>query len=225
MEQQQFMQLVEERRAELGLSMAALSQQAFGNGKLTAVQDLKRGASPSLDRISKLCKALGLEFYIGPPREDSSPSKQVSQEEFATVALFDAHLSAGDGHSNHNDLILGFLAFRRDWLRRLGVSPSDAVLARAKGDSMQPTIWDKDLVLIDTTRKEVPIRSSATGRRRSPVYALLEDGAARLKRIERPSEEQVMLISDNPDFPPELCHPKDVSIIGKVLWWGHTSQD
>lgn len=219
------MQLVEDRRGELGLSMAALAEKAFGSRKVTAVQDLKRGASPSLERVAKLCEALGIELYIGPPRDAAADCHEPDPEQFAKVPLFDAQLSAGGGSSNHLELVLGHLAFRRDWLSRLGVGPANAALARAKGDSMQPTIWEGDVVLIDTARKTLNIRKRSATRRRSPIYAVLDDGDARLKRIERPSEDQVMLLSDNPDYPPELCHPRDLSIIGKVLWWGHTSKE
>jgi phage repressor protein C with HTH and peptisase S24 domain len=38
----------------------------------------------------------------------------------------------------------------------------------------------------------------------------------------------MMLISDNPDYPPELRQAADLkamTIIGRVVWWGHTNKD
>ena len=34
-----------------------------------------------------------------------------------------------------------------------------------------------------------------------------------------------MLLSDNPDYAPALARAENLSIIGKVVWWGHTSRD
>jgi phage repressor protein C with HTH and peptisase S24 domain len=78
--------------------------------------------------------------------------------------------------------------------------------------------------MIDRAQREIPVRSKTTTGR-SPVYALLDDGHARVKRIERPSADQVMLLSDNPDVGPELAQTQTLSIIGKVVWWGHTSKE
>lgn len=148
---------------------------------------------------------------------------ELAEADFAHIPLHAALLAAGTGAENGTEEVVDYLAFRRDWLRRIGVAPGNAALARVDGDSMQPSIWHGDVVMIDRARIEVPVRAlSAEHRLRSPVYALLDNGHARVKRIERPSEDQLVLISDNPDYGPQFCHPGEVTIIGKVVWWGHT---
>ena len=91
----------------------------------------------------------------------------------------------------------------------------------------QGRIGDIDLVLIDTSRRELtPRKQGVKATHKRPVYAILEEGEARVKRIDRPSEDMLVLISDNPDNPPEIltgADAKSVHIIGKVLWWGHTA--
>lgn len=72
--------------------------------------------------------------------------------EFLQVPVFDAALAAGAGAHNHAEAIEGAVAFRKDWLRSIGVAPTSAVIARARGDSMQPTIQDGDMLLIDRGR-------------------------------------------------------------------------
>ncbi len=222
-----FAKAVQDQLAELGTNAFAFEKRAGlpVDAVRSVIRDDDKRAIPRINRAKQICDALGLEFYIGPPRDLSPGNETLKAEEFTKVPLLDAHLAAGDGHSNHVELLIGHLAFRKDWLSRLGVTAANAVLARAKGDSMQPTIWDNDMVLVDTARKSVSVRSTAAARRRTPIYAVLDQGEARLKRIERPTEEQVLLLSDNPDYAPEICHPRDLSIIGKVLWWGHTSQE
>jgi len=50
-----------------GKTSAEVSRQAVGNSYfLYGV--LKKGQSPSVDKLIPICAALGLEFYIGPPR-------------------------------------------------------------------------------------------------------------------------------------------------------------
>lgn len=207
--------------------MASKLPQGFIRG---VVRDDDKRAIPSIKKAEQIADALGLEFYIGPPRE-TGPFEQVTLDgaDYAHIPLHDAMLAAGSGCSNASEQVIDQLAFRRDWLKKVGVTASAARLARVQGDSMQPTLWPGDMILIDTKRNDPQIRSRDThDQRRSPVYAMIDNGEARVKRIERPSAELLMLLSDNPDYAPELRHGKDLAnlkIIGKVVWWGHTAKE
>jgi hypothetical protein len=53
---------------ELGLSQAQLGKKAFGRLDPSAIQSLKKGSSPSADRLAAIADALGWELYLGPPR-------------------------------------------------------------------------------------------------------------------------------------------------------------
>lgn len=219
--------------AELGLTQVELGMRAFGKADNAAIQGLKRGSVPALDRVAAMAKALDLEIYLGPPRGDTGPVEHVILEgaDYARIALHDAFLSAGAGTMNAGANIVDHLAFRRDWLKRLGVSPTQACLARVSGDSMFPTLSPGDMVLIDTTRNAPLIRQrDDKDKRRSPIYAFLESGEARIKRIERPDQNLMVLLSDNPDYPPQMRTSAQIadlklSIIGKVVWAGHTIYD
>ena len=150
---------------------------------------------------------------------------------FASIALHDAWLSAGPGVENLGANIIDRLAFRLDWLTREGIDPGKASLAHVTGDSMLPTLSPRDIVLISEKHSEPPVhRRGPKDRRKPPIYALIEDGEARIKRIERPDAETLILISDNQEYPPEVRTPKQMkerqtTIIGKVMWWGHTNRE
>lgn len=217
-------ELLEARRKELGLSQADVGMRAFGKPENTPIQSLRKGSSPAIDRVASMAQALGLELYLGPVR-DNSQTAAASEKEFAHIPLHNASLAAGAGAANGSEEVVDYLAFRRDWLRKIGLSPANAVVARAEGDSMQPSIWHGDLLLIDRSRTEIHTRRTEAGPRRSPIYALLDDGKARIKRIDRPAEDQVILLSDNPDYGPQLVRAETLSIIGKVMWWGHTNRE
>ena len=223
---------IDEALARNRLSDSAACKLAVGNYALLKNMRAARGGDKrySFQALSKLADVLGLECYFGPPRE-TGPVEQVTIDgaDYAHIPLHDALLAAGAGAFNGSEAVVDNLAFRRDWLQRIGVSASTARLARVQGDSMQPSLWPGDMILIDTRANEPPIRSRETrDQRRSPIYALIDNGEARVKRIERPKPDLMMLISDNPDYAPELRHGdemKAVQIIGKVVWWGHTDRD
>ena len=218
--------LVEERRKELGLSQAEVSLRAFGKSDNTAIQSLKKGSSPSIDRVAAMAKVLGLECYFGPVRDHGPQPPDADPEGLAIIPLHDAFLAAGSGIENGTEQIADYLAFKKEWLRKIGLSPSNAVLARAKGDSMQPVIWDGDMLLIDRSKIEPPPTAKIDrANRHAPVYALLDDGHAKVKRVQIMDQEVAILISDNPDYPPIFVKTKNLTIIGKVMWWGHTTKE
>ncbi|MEM5477408.1 S24 family peptidase [Pacificibacter sp. AS14] len=139
----------------------------------------------------------------------ASISGAAASYDLVDVPLHEASLAAGAGAANGAEPIVDYLSFRRDWLRRIGTAPANAVLARVTGDSMEPTIWAGDMVLVDRSKTVVPVRTSSSKKGRSAIYAVLDDGHARVKRIERPSEDQILLLSDNPDYPPRIRPPKN----------------
>lgn len=223
---------IERALEKKGMSAAAASKLAAGHFSL--IKNMKAskagGKRYSVETLEKLAQVLDLEFYFGPPR-DTGPVEQVILDgrDFAHIPLHQASLAAGDGASNGDEEVIDHLAFRRSWLTRIGVSASNAVLARARGDSMLPCIHGGDIVLIDRSRRDVPVRPrKPDDTRPAPIYALLDGTGARIKRIERPEPDLVMLLSDNPSFPPEVLTGSKVAsldIIGKVMWWGHTNRE
>lgn len=222
--------LFEERRKELGLSQAEVSIRAFGRADNTAIQSLKKGSSPAIDRVAAMAKALGLDLYLGPFRDPAPAECMVLESgEYAHIPLHDALLAAGGGACNVSEEVVDSLAFKQDWLKRLGIPASAARVARVHGDSMQPSLWHGDVILIDTNSSDPAIRAKdRKDQRRSPIYAIIDSGEARVKRVQRIATDAMLLLSDNPDYPPEVRQGKDLldlTIIGRVAWWGHTNRD
>ncbi|MGJ8606194.1 MAG: S24 family peptidase [Marivita sp.] len=223
------LETIDKALAAKGLSDAAASKLAVGHPSLIKNLRMPRQGEKryNLPALMKLADVLDLEFYFGSPRDTAGAEQPpvADPEEFAHIPLHEASLAAGAGAANGDEPIVDYLSFRRDWLRRIGTAPANAVLARVSGDSMEPTIWAGDMVLVDRSKTVVPVRTSSSKKGRSAIYAVLDDGHARVKRIERPSEDQIMLLSDNPDYGPEFGDTKTLTIIGKVMWWGHTNRD
>lgn len=203
---------------------------AFGRQDNSAFQALRRGSSPGMDKLAALSDALGLELYFGLPRETvPSIHDRLEIGDYARIPLHEVDLAAGGGRENGREEVIDHLAFRRDWLKKIGLSPANGRLARVRGDSMEPVLRDGDLVLIDISRRSIPARARKPGKPpRADLYAVLDGDVARVKRIEHSSPGRLVLHSDNPLYPPEVrdgSNADDLGIIGKVMWWGHTVKE
>lgn len=223
-----FSEIVAERLKELDTTPYAIEK--LHGLPSDAVRNVLRGgkkAGPPLYHAQAICDALGLELYFGPRRGPATIEQvQLDSTDFASIPVHQAMLAAGGGRINDTEDRVGYLAFRRDWLRQIGVSVADAVLARAEGDSMLPGIRDKDLLLIDRARNELPTKlRGAKDTRPAPIYAVLVDGEARVKRIERAPGNTLALLSDNPAYPPDFRPLGAVTPIGRVMWWAHTNHE
>lgn len=139
-----------------------------------------------------------------------------SLDEFAQVRRVDVSVSAGRGALVFEEPSRSALSFRRSFLQEVGVTPTNAVIVTVKGHSMDPTLTDGSVILVNTAAKTV-----SNGR----IYAFRSDGALFVKRMSRTAEGGYLATSDNPDreqFPDMVIPPYDVDfeIIGRALWMG-----
>ncbi|ANT39873.1 CI-like repressor [Rhodovulum phage vB_RhkS_P1] len=180
-----------------------------------------------LENLVDLADVLDLEFYFGPPRDlipaEAAPADPAGLPDYALVPLHDACVAAGAGSENGGEPVSCHIAFQRTFLRDLGVTPTAARLARVAGDSMQPTLQPGDMVLIDTSRTEIRNRGRGEIRRQPHIYAFLEEGEARVKRIDRIDRDLYAVLSDNaahaPEYKTGACL-QEMHIIGQVAWFG-----
>lgn len=178
-------------------------------------------SGPTYSRVAEICDVLGLELYVGPPREITpAPEVDVDGQRFATIVRHDATAAAGGGYVNFDNPPVDHLAFSKTWLRQNGIQAGSCSLINAFGESMEPSIWDGDLIMIDHRKTEI-------SNRRVYVYNDPENGT-RVKRLEL-SDGVIAVHSDNPDkqeFPTEY-HTGDAmnaisqNIVGQVVWSGH----
>lgn len=103
-------------------------------------------------------------------------------------------------------------AFGQKWLDAKG-NMKDLVLIEARGDSMDPTVADGDIVLIDRSKKQV-----AAG----TIYALRTKNAVMVKRLQPIGATRIKVMSDNKLYESyEIdLESEDMEIIGQVIWIG-----
>ncbi len=214
-----FADVVLARLEELGLNvnqaeLRAGLPQGYIRGVVRA--DSKR-STPNFEKAAEIAQALDLEFYFGPRRETGPVEvTEIDGHQFTPVRRFDVELSAGNGAENGDAQVSEMLAFRHDWLKRVGVSPSNACLVKVRGESMQPTLHDGDLVLIDQSKTKI---------RSGRIYAFNDGGHSKVKRLDCMDDQTLIIRSDNPQFPLDIRKGEDANalkVIGEVVWSGHT---
>lgn len=87
-------------------------------------------------------------------------------------------------------------------------------LIEATGDSMEPTIRDGELLLVDT---------DATGIQSGRIYVIAVDDSILVKRIVQRVDGSLLIKSDNPAYEPEVMRPgtnEPARIVGQVIWQG-----
>ena len=139
----------------------------------------------------------------------------ITEDGFVKVPRYRVDASAGHGTIISSEQIVDHLAFRADWVRHaLGVPVASLALINVTGDSMEPTLSNGDLILIDR---------SITGVDDSGVYVLQFDGKLKVKRIHSKSDGSVDLISDNSRYPTESLVgelAQGLKVVGRVVWCG-----
>ncbi len=152
---------------------------------------------------------------LTPPTSDATSQDLIEAfgEQYAPLPVFDVRLSAGPG-----SLVVGGQApvhhemFRLEWLRALFVGRLDQLaLVRVDGESMEPTLHNGDVVLID--------RSASTAYR-DGLYAILIGDALSVKRVQIDIATRTLsILSDNQYYDPQRgVDPADVTIRGRVIW-------
>ena len=137
---------------------------------------------------------------------------QSSCDEYEYIPVYDVEVSAGYGTDAYGVTEpTTHLAFRKDWLNSRGLHARHLNIVTAHGDSMEPTINNKDTLLVDTSRN-IPV----DGR----IYVIRSSNMLWVKRIQRQIDGTLLLISDNETYPPmhlDLSEHHDVQIIGQVV--------
>ena len=123
----------------------------------------------------------------------------------------DAALAAGAGANADDEYILGYVPFRDDWLAQHDLNPEQCRVIEVIGDSMEPTLENRAVVLVDFER---------TIRRQHKIFSVLTEGGPVVKRLRR-DEDGWQLVSDNRLYKP-VPWPKNATVRGQIMWTGKT---
>lgn len=156
----------------------------------------------------------GVDIIIEPRPSVMTPSEMAKsrvESEFGdywAVPQVEDKIAAGSGRIVEEN-IQGYM-----FVRRQDVGKRKRLVAVQLGPgekSMQPTLQPGNIVIIDRDDKKLVKKG---------IYAArLEDDHCAIKRI-HVLDDTILLLSDNPGFPPMLAHTTDLDklIVGRVIW-------
>jgi phage repressor protein C with HTH and peptisase S24 domain len=194
-------------KAELGRKLG-YSSGAF-------VRQMVDGERPITEKTVVALEALpGYGGWFSKPgqRARTAPIEQENNPAYPAIRRVRFKLQAGVSGFAVQDLEDDGppIVFRRDWFDLHGYRPEKMLAARVAGASMEPSLWDGDLVVINTAQ---------TTPHDGHVYALNIEGVLAIKRLVRDGGEW-WIRSDNADkvrYPDKRTH-EGVSVLGEVVY-------
>ncbi len=203
-------------------------QAKFGT-KGKPIYDIDRGKSknPSLAQLNAISEVLGqprelLERavsgedvepvpvgHVGAAAPSSLP--MIVADDVVQIQKLDLSLSMGPGTLIEDWVEAEPVTFDLAFIQAITRTPSNRLkLVTGIGDSMYPTLNWGDVILIDTTERQLA--------RQDGVYWIDVYGAAGLKRLRNVGKGRVLVISDNPTVPDMEVDAADLRIQGRAIW-------
>ena len=132
-----------------------------------------------------------------------------------TPVPFVQHATIAAGARADDETLLSYVPFRDDWLRRHGLHATHCRVIEVTGESMEPTLEHRAVILVDFQR---------TVRRHNKIFALRAEDGPVVKRLRHADGQGWRLVSDNDnkDRYPTVPWPKDAVVLGQVMWTGRT---
>ncbi len=185
------------------------------------VRNLLKEGLPRLDNLLRMAGAAGVSVqWLATGNASNEVNEQRGLyradigDDFTLVPVYDVTASAGHGASIDQERVDTQIAFRRDWVRREGLSSNGLAALRTDGDSMEPTIRDGALLLIDSTQRKIG---------NDGIYVLRYDDHLLAKRLQRQVDGTILVSSDNKTYQTvKVEHQQlgSLDIIGRVVWIG-----
>lgn len=179
----------------------------FGDGSLAGDQATD-DTGPDFGAGTVTTLPPGWGEFAGP--QDTTPP--------ALIPIHNVSAAAGHGAVVGEEEIVDRLAFPPEYLRRLtDTHPRHLVIIEVMGDSMAPTVDHKDIVMLDTSKRDVSYDGIFVFR----DVGTSDGNSLQIKRIGRGSRRgYVMLISDNKNWPLVERAVDQMDVIGRVIWMG-----
>lgn len=206
---------------ERGITQKTISE--FLGVTRQAVQRWQSGAPMRMETLKKLSEYFGVSVaYLTGEISDPLPQGaiiSVDEREtidgFTKVPIYNADVGCNpNAGSQLCEFISGFIALADWFLRSLPGVTSIGHLAfvPSSGDSMEPTISNRALLLVDRNQCRI------TG---AGIYCIRVIDQVMAKRVELNLDGTYTLLSDNPLYPPKTIPREDMDraeIIGRVIY-------
>lgn len=210
-------------RAQAGYAEAADFAKRMGLKAVTyrAYENNQNGFHKYADQFADALGVTGKWLMRGGELEREEPSEVAEYERQAKsmglslIPELELGYSMGGGSIFNDYRQTGFVPFQRDWLRAfMRGTFADLFVARGSGDSMQPTLLDGDIVLIDTAQRKID--------QQDRIWAISYGDLGMIKRVRRLPGGTYRLMSDNPSVSAIEATDEEMHVVGRVCWIGRT---
>ncbi len=156
----------------------------------------------------------GGQLHNQPPMSGGEGLHEIDSDAIP-LTYFNVQASAGYGTFVENEDQKNSLLFKKDWINKKGFKAEKLCLLDVVGDSMEPTLHDQDLIMLDMEAKAL----------KNGVYVIQYEGALLVKRVQRQINNSILIKSDNPLYEPEVLSPDlehNIRVIGEVVWFSRS---
>lgn len=218
-------------RKDAKLSQEALARQVGVSQGL--IGQIESGKNQGSKHIATIARSLGvsadwLETGKGPrsrvPEQHKLPDDQGTvlvwehpddlppDEDRVWMDQYDYRFSAGTGLIQWEIRQKKALPFDVGFFKALGVKPQDCRLARVHGRSMEPYLFNRDMMMICEAKTHI---------RDGLIYAVYFEDEPLVKQIFKEADSALRLHSYNPEFPDRIVTGEQLAglqIVGEVVY-------
>ena len=217
---------IEKRMKELGLTQSAVAR-AVGV-KQPSIGRLIAGETRQTRHIIELAQALRTtpEYLTGDTDEAEPIGAGESRQSFGAFpgqSVEDFASENGLMPIRQIDLAFGMgatyldvpveeetMLFPMQWVRQFTKAPASKLFfAQGAGDSMQPTLFPNDTLIIDCSQNALNMADQ--------IWAITFCGMGMIKRLRPTRDGGVRIMSDNPHVPEEVAHDGELHLVGRVV--------
>lgn len=200
---------------ERGISYRELGRR-IGVAHVSISKWIQGGATPSDENLEALAEYFSVTpAYLRYGEEGAMSYRQTCEidDDIVSIPVLDV-----DGPCGINEIpapgvaLVQMLRVTKKWLLEHAVSLLSfgaLHIITARGDSMEPGIKKGDFVLVDCSQK---------GRADDGIFAVQYAGNVFIKRVQVQPDGGLLLISDNPSYPPQKVDDiLNVTVVGKCV--------
>ncbi len=165
----------------------------------------RKGTHTPIEKLVRYMRALGMRpgEFLGDDAE---------YEGFLQIPWLKATASMGGGSYEGEKDVESHLSFQTSWLMSKG-APSRMVVINASGGSMEPTIPDGSVVLIDESKNSDLVNGK--------IYFVCYGEHIFLKRLKVGKDGRVVALQSDRGDPDIPVQPGDYfEVIGQAVWYG-----
>ena len=178
---------------------------AVSDPKAVALGAIARACGVSLDWL-----VFGSEASRTTGQIDAGQPSQPVMQNVIMVPRYEVAAAAGAGSFAEDGPPAELVPIHEIQLRGLRSAPRNLVMMQAAGDSMEPTLFDGEPMLVDRSMRSID----------DGIYVFRLDGQLSVKRLQLVGKS-LTIISDNPAYPTREVTGHDLEqlrVLGKVVW-------